>query len=151
MLVVPHWKKELNIGGLPYKRIGFLFTPAELNFLRVLDKSIDSKYRIFGKVRIADVIAVDDELNDNEKIIKFNKIAGKHFDFVICNSADLSIALVIELDDLSHSRSDRIRRDAFVNDVCNSARLQLLRIPARRHYEVESIKGLVRSKLGDLL
>lgn len=44
------------------------------------------------------------------------KIQSKHVDFVVCDS-NLFVKGVIELDDNSHNRPDRIERDAFVDEV----------------------------------
>ena len=45
-----------------YERRATLFTRAERSFLGVLDQAAGSDYRIFGKVRIADVLKVSSEV-----------------------------------------------------------------------------------------
>lgn len=135
--------RSLMVGSLPYVRINRLFSAAESNFLHALDKSIGDGVRIFGKVRIADVIQVSNNIDKAHKIKLFNQIACKHFDFVLCDARDNSIMLVIELDDSSHARPERFRRDVLVNDVCRAAGVALLRIPARRRYVFSELSELL--------
>lgn len=44
--------------GFPYQRAEALFSAAERSFLGVLDQAASPEYRVFGKVRIADVAAI---------------------------------------------------------------------------------------------
>ena len=57
----------------------------------------------------------------------FKKINGKSVDFVLCRKADLKPILAIELDDKSHSKSDRVVRDKFVEELFINASFPLLR------------------------
>lgn len=57
----------------------------------------------------------------------FKKINGKSVDFVLCRKADLKPILAIELDDRSHSKSDRAVRDKFVEELFINANFPLLR------------------------
>jgi hypothetical protein len=42
---------------LPYTKLDALFSPAERSFLEVLNQVVDDNVYIFGKVRVADVVA----------------------------------------------------------------------------------------------
>ena len=42
----------------PYIRNRVLFSPAERSFLGVLQQAVGDQYRVFGKVRVADVVSV---------------------------------------------------------------------------------------------
>jgi hypothetical protein len=68
--------------------------------------------------------------------------------FVVCKAGDLSIAGVIELDDRSHDRPDRQRRDRFVDEAMGSAGIPILHLAARRSYEVAEVKRLLLDVLG---
>ena len=120
----------------PYEAIPNLFTPAERSFLGVLDQVIASDYRIFGKVRAADVMRVKKGMSQSEWQKAFNRIQSKHFDFVICRDSDSMILLLIELDDKSHKKTQRIDRDNFVEKATEAAGIPLLRIPCQRSYSV---------------
>lgn len=80
-----------------------LFTAAERSFLGVLDHAVGEKYRIFGKVRVADVIRPAKGLPKQQAAVLFNQIRAKHFDFVLCDPKTLDIKFVIELNDASRA------------------------------------------------
>jgi len=124
----------------PYQKVKALFTPAERSFLGVMDQVLGSDYRIFGKVRIADVATVKSLPNRSAWQKAFNRISSKHFDFVICKSSDLSIVCAVELNDKSHQKSKRKSRDEFVSGVCKSISLPLVEVEAQASYSVQELK-----------
>jgi DNA-directed RNA polymerase subunit RPC12/RpoP len=125
----------------PYELNGPLFTPAERSFYGVLNLACEDKAVVFGKVRIADILKPAKGLNRSQWQITFNKISAKHFDFVVCNSSDLSVIAVIELDDKSHSQQKQIKRDEFVESACKTALLKLHRFKASSTYTIDQIKN----------
>ena len=120
-----------------------LFTAAERSFLGVLDQASAGRYRVFGKVRIADVIAPAKGLDKSTWTSVFNRIKAKHFDFVLCDPQTLKVKAVIELNDKSHSSSRRVERDELVGRACADAGLALRMVKARRSYSVEAVKQVV--------
>ena len=146
-------KASLNGGleGAPKTRYQFgapLFTPAERSFLGVLDQAVGDIFRIFGKVRVADVLQPARGLDRGERQSALNKITSKHFDYVLCESGDLSVVGVVELDDKSHNQSSRKERDRFLEDACTQAGLPLLRFNAKQSYSISEIRGTVMLALG---
>ncbi|MEX1081039.1 MAG: DUF2726 domain-containing protein [Halofilum sp. (in: g-proteobacteria)] len=134
--------------SLPYKQQPNLFSPAERSFLGVLDQALAGRYRVFGKVRVAGVVAVSGASDRSARQRAFNKISAKHFDFVLCSPDDLSIVAVIELDDRSHRRSARQKRDRFLEDLCAATSLPLMRTATKRSYSVDEIRTQVDAVLG---
>lgn len=124
---------------LPYERNELLLSAAELSLFGVLSSALDKDYRVFPKVRVADAISVRGPLPKAEWQRAFNRISSKHFDFVICRASDMRIMWAIELDDRSHQQPSRIERDKFLEAVCSSAALPLMRIPARASYSVAEL------------
>lgn len=55
----------------------------------------------------------------------YKKIKSKHIDFAI--SDNMRIVALIELDDYSHQRSDRQKRDEFVNNALSTAGYNVIR------------------------
>jgi hypothetical protein len=109
-----------------------LFTAAERSFLGVLDQANAGRYRVFGKVRIADVIAPAKGLDKSTWTRVFNRIKAKHFDFVLCDPQTLKVKAVIELNDKSHTSSRRVERDELVGSACADAGLALRIVKAQR-------------------
>ena len=100
--------------ALPYVLGDALFTPAERSFLGVLDQAVGTDFRVFGKVRVADIVAVTKGTPKPLWQRAFNQISAKHFDFVLCRPNDLKPVCVIELNDQSHAKESRQGRDKFL-------------------------------------
>lgn len=127
--------------GFPYQRKAPLFSPAERSFLGVLDQAVGSDYRVFGKVRVADIAAVRPGLGNSARQGALNRIAAKHFDFVVCRASDLTVVAAIELNDKSHASQRAQARDDLLVNVCRTIDLPLLAIPAKPAYVVPDIKA----------
>lgn len=133
-----------------YRKIDVLFTPAERSFLGVLNQAIDEDTIVFGKVRVADVLTPKKGVTRRIWQKAFNKISSKHFDFVLCNKADLSVLCAIELDDSSHNQSKQKERDAFVEGACKSANFPLIRFVAKATYTINDIQKALSQYLPKL-
>ena len=131
----------------PYQGAGPLFTPAERSFYGVLSQAVGTNATIFGKVRVADIAIPKKGLSRSDRQKAFNKISGKHFDFLLCNNDDLSVICAIELDDSSHKSEKRQRRDDFLNGVCSAAHIPLIQVPAKASYVISEIKELLAPHL----
>jgi hypothetical protein len=133
-----------------YKAVDSLFTPAERSFLGVLDQAVAGRARVFGKVRVLDVIVPDAGLSQSERTTALNKINRKHFDFILCRPGDLSVICVIELDDKSHQRKARQERDEFLLVACNTAGVPMIQVPAKAAYTVSNITELFAEFLPEI-
>ena len=147
-LVVKLLARRSVAADFPFTSCETLCTPAERAFLGLLDLTVPDGYRVFAKVRLADLIKVSGELKASDRQAALNRIIRKHVDFVTCKAEDLAIAGVIELDDRSHDRPDRRRRDAFIDEAMGSAGIPILHLAARRSYEVAEVKRLLTDLLG---
>lgn len=134
----------------PYVLGNGLFTPAERSFLGVLDQAVESDFRVFGKVRVADIVEIAKGTQKSQRYAAFNRISAKHFDFVLCRPSDLMPVCVIELNDKSHAKDLRKERDEFLEKVCAVAGIPLIFIPAQHSYthtEVcDHIAGVIGSR-----
>ena len=129
--------------AFPYQKSDAIFTPAERSFLGVLQQTVGDNATIFGKVRIADVVEPKAGLGRSARQKAFNKISAKHFDFLLCDKEDLSIACVIELDDGSHNSKRRQERDEFLKGVCEAAGVPLIQVPAKSAYAIAEVRSLL--------
>ena len=77
-------------------------------------------------MRLADLIEPKPKEENPFWMECFNKIKSKHIDFALADEETAIVAL-IELDDTSHSRPDREKRDDFVNAVLENTGYTLLR------------------------
>ena len=148
MLILAQQKRA---GGgastLGYRRKPYLLSKAERSFYGVLSQAVGDKALMFSKVRVADVLAPQKGHNRANWQRAFNQISAKHVDFLLCDPQDSAVKLAIELDDASHGSAKRQKRDAFLEQACESAGLPLLRIRAARGYGVADIRQQVEAIL----
>lgn len=120
-----------------------LVSPAERSLFGVLEQAIGTKRKIFAKVRVADVLTPQKGLDRSKWQSAFNKISGKHFDYVLCDPETLEVREVVELNDKSHKKRSRAERDEFLEKACDSAGLKLIVIQASRSYVIDDIRQQV--------
>jgi hypothetical protein len=133
----------MQTGLRPYFRRKYLLSKTEHLFYEILREVVKGQV-ILAKVRLADLVYTNDR---HEKwLSNFRRVSQKHIDFVICDH-ELKPAIAIELDDPSHQRDDRQRRDRDVDRILAFARLPLLRIFTRRRYDRELIARLILKEL----
>ncbi|MCU7797282.1 MAG: DUF2726 domain-containing protein [Candidatus Thiodiazotropha sp. (ex Myrtea spinifera)] len=143
LVVLARFTKKTSGEIFGYKTRGPLFSKAERSFLGVLEQAITEEFRVLGKVRVADILSQEKGMNRCNWQKAFNKISAKHFDFVICNKADLSVMAVIELDDKSHNNQRRAARDEVLDKACESAGLIIVHFPAKHSYEVVAVRDTI--------
>lgn len=141
---------------VPYVARERLLSPAEASFHSVLQQALpiltaeagkDRPPLLFAKVRLVDVLAVSDAATKvpgdagtsrggrGERQSAQNRIDRKHVDFVLCDPAKTRPLLVIELDDVTHQRAERRKRDEFVDRACAAASVPILHVKAAAAYQ----------------
>jgi len=134
--------------GFPYVPAKALFSPAERSFLGVLDQAVGPEHRVFGKVRVADLASVKPGLGTSPRQGAINRVAAKHFDFVVFRASDLSVVCAVELNDSSHVGKRAQARDELLRNVCEAIGLPLFQVPAKRAYSVQELQAQFDSVLG---
>jgi hypothetical protein len=129
-----------NPRRLPYSKRGSLLTQAEMRFFRVLVHAVPDGLAVFVKVRLMDVLFVDDGAWK-----EFGAPAsGMHVDFVLAEVGTLEPVLVIELDDRSHAGDAARKRDQFKDATLNAAGVPILRVRAAGKYDVGELLAGIR-------
>jgi hypothetical protein len=147
LLVVMKAKQTKSDDGLGFISRDTLFSPAERSFFGVLEQALDNRYRVFGKVRLGDIIKPAKGLTASKRTTALNRINQKHVDFVVCTAVDLALIGVIELDDQSHGREDRAGRDEFVDRALAMAKIPVVHFSAKKGYALQE----VRARLTEIL
>lgn len=80
---------------------------------------------ICPKVRLLDLVNPKPGSKNYQTLL--HKVMSKHVDFVIC-SQDMQVLGIIELDDTTHLRKDRIQRDEFVDTVLLGCGYKILHV-----------------------
>lgn len=132
-------------GDSQYCKQGPLLSPAERLFHQSLFEAVNGQYSIFCKVRLADVLNPKSSGDRSKWQTSFNKISAKHLDFVLCEPESFTVVAGVELDDKSHSSQSAQKRDKVKTDSCESACLPLVRIQAKRRYDVGDIRDRLQA------
>src|ERR1700752_529162 len=140
--------RRVRLPPVPYQRAKALFSPAELKFLGALGVALGSSYRIFGKVRVGDLAEVKPGLSRQARQAALNRVAYKHFDFLVCAADSCEPLCAVELNDSSHSASRAKKRDAFVASVCDAIAFLLATFSAAKSYDVDEIRERLEPALG---
>ncbi len=129
----------------PYSAQSRLITPSELRFLHTgLQPAVEDRFFIAVQVPLTAVLRVEEAHWDRTA---GRKIRQKRVDFVLTYPKTFRIAAVIELDDLSHARDDRQRRDRFVEQAFEAAGVCLIRIPVYKRYDPKKIRSTIQRAL----
>ena len=118
---------DINNYSNNYLKTKYLFTHYEFNFFKLL-LPIATKYNlyVFPKIRLADIVHVNQ--SNKQFYTWFNKIKAKHIDFVLCDYTYCKPVILIELNDSSHYRQDRITRDNFINKLMTDLKIPFLQV-----------------------
>jgi very-short-patch-repair endonuclease len=114
-----------------------LLTDTEFKFYNELKKIIPADQIILTKIRLADLIK-------QKNFSDFRRISQKHVDFVLAQNATLDIVGIIELDDHTHQKQHRIKRDQFVNAALNSAGIPITHIKVEKIYNKQLLTNQIQ-------
>jgi len=132
---------------MPYTRAKRLLSKGERAFWYPLFKACEGKYRIFCKVRLADIVVTP----AGSSRYWFKTIRGYHVDFVLCDPQTTAPLLVVELDDRSHESTRARERDAFKESVLAAAKVPLYRVACQQAYDPIEIARAIDQKVNGSL
>ncbi len=98
--------------------------PESVTDLRLREVCEDFDAKVFAKVRVADVLPIENSGIDDEH---YRYSLRAHFDFVVTDDSDQPL-FAVEFDGASHTAPDAQRRDGLKNDLCVRFELPLLRV-----------------------
>lgn len=119
-------------------------TETELKFCKIL-KTITDKYNliIIPQIQLQKIFKV----YSKKDVAAFNKIKAKSIDFAIVDN-NYNYKMFIELDDSSHYRKDRQKRDIFINELFETAnrkyKHKLIRVKAQDKYKIEELENIIK-------
>lgn len=123
---------------LPYLADETLFTPSQRAFKSVLEQAVGNDYRVYGRVRVADVVGLRSRLSRREQERAQARLGERCFDFLVCTPDTTAIACAVNLSPQSRLRKqlpkDRLDR------ICAAARLPFLRFRESDIYSVADIE-----------
>ena len=132
-------EKNINYKDLYIKK-DYIMTEQEYKFYRLL-KNYTSKnnLNLFAQVSLYAIV-------NSKYYSDFNKIKSKSIDFVITD-VNRKIKLCIELDDYTHIKEERRKRDNFIDKLFEELEIKMLRIPVQNYYNMTDIERKITESL----
>jgi hypothetical protein len=120
-----------------YGRREAIMTEREAKFFHTLEAAVKEKYFVFPQVRLSSLVS--SKASGKHYKAGINRLNKKSVDYVLCERVTLETAYVIELDDSSHDRPDRVKRDDMVEESLRSTGYKLVRF--------RNIKGITSDQI----
>jgi len=134
----------------PYQRHSALFSPDDRVFYRTLKEAVGDEYEIFGKIRVADIVLPKKGASRNDARLAFSPIAGRHFDFVLCDKSNLTVICAIQLRDKANPTQRAEDQNNPLKTVCEAVGLPFVRCDIKADYSIgeirEKLKGALRKE-----
>ncbi len=130
-----------------YKSKQFYMTKSENDFYQRLVKLLGDKYYIFAQVPFTNFI--DEKVPGQDFRAARAVINRKSVDYLICNKDYVNPLIAIELDDPSHERPDRIKRDELVNEIFRRAEMSLMHISNTNYLSDEDLVHEIKSAIAN--
>ena len=142
-------KKLLKLPSdkLPYEKKQYILSQAEHSFFEVLQGILGNNFYIFPQVNLDKFIYIHKGTGKYQSY--YHRINQYSVDFLICDRTKISPLLAIELDDSSHTLTNRVERDNFINQVFTDANIPLLRESFRQSYNLQELGLRIQDKLNN--
>ena len=144
-IVTPSVAQE-NRPKYSYARKFSIMTNAEQQFHRKIFTMVGREVLIFPQIHLDDLLQ-HTHCRQNYRAA-LASIQRKSVDYVLCDVSYRTIC-AIELDDTTHLKPDRIKRDVFVNSVFEEAGLPIIRVSSLHHRDEELLAAIRRCINGD--
>lgn len=126
---------------LPYVAEHRLFSPGEQAFLSVLERALGRGYRVYGKVRVLDMLGVRRRIGGRARRRALARLRDRRFDFVVCTEGASAIACAVNLS--PRSRLARLAPGDRLDRICAAAHLPFVRFREGDRYSVVEIEERV--------
>ncbi|MBL8160239.1 DUF2726 domain-containing protein [Candidatus Saccharibacteria bacterium] len=114
-----------------------VMSPSEAEFFWRLQAVVQNRYFIFPQMHLSSLL--DHRVKGQEWKYALWHINGKSVDYVLCDKRTLRPVYAIELDDPSHDRPDRVKRDKEVERIFEEADLPLVRFREYKNLSAQDI------------
>ena len=111
-----------------FHRKSRLVTDYELKYLNNLRSWFGSSFDILSQVSFSALLSIDTNLMDQDESNVSQKLQRMIVDFVVVNKSTENVVCIIELDDATHGREERQRRDRRLDAVCLAIKLPIFHV-----------------------
>lgn len=135
-----------NSFPFPFDPKTSVFTPAEKNFLNLLEQAMGSNYRVINRVKLSDIVTIRQGVSSRASQNAAANAEGKYLDFVICERNTMKLLGVVDLVD-TQGRGYKVKKDWFVSGALEAASVPHLRIKVKANYTLDEIRACINSRL----
>ena len=111
----------------------------ERMFTPVLEKAVGGQYLLYCKVPVADVLQPSASISERAQRKALKPVQGRQFDYLVCDKTTQEVVCAVELDDHSYDKKSFKKQDLFLEDLCQSVYLPLLRVAPQNGYNLVEI------------
>jgi hypothetical protein len=134
------WRRRRS---LPYTLGEALFSPEERVFLAALDEAVGDSHRVYGKVRLSDLVTLRRGTSRRALEQAQARIADLRIDFLVCSRESARVVCAVELIPAKgrHGGNKALAR------ACEALALPLVRVPAAESYPLKSLTDDVQTAM----
>lgn len=137
-----------KLARLVYQKRVALFSPDDREFYRALKDVVRDDFEVFGKIRVADIVYPKKSVVPRDAHRSgLSPIAGRYFDFVLCDPASLNVVCAIQIHDKTNPNHQAELQDDLLKSVCDSVGLPLVRFAIKAHYELDEIREKLKTAM----
>ncbi|MFD2165289.1 DUF2726 domain-containing protein [Thalassotalea euphylliae] len=135
-----------NSFPFPFDSRQAIFTPAEKNFLNLVENALGSDYRVLNRVALSDVVNIRKGVSKKATQAALTNANNKYLDFVICDRKTMRMLGAVDLVD-TNGRGYKVKKDWFVSGALEAASIPHVRVKVKPNYSVDEIRACLGSKI----
>lgn len=120
-----------------YSRKKNFISPSEKEFFKMLVEAAGDRYHVFPQIHLSALF--NNETKGKYYKLAFQIINRRSVDFILCDKLTLEPVYAVELDDPTHNRPSRIKRDADVDRLFAQHNFPLVRFKDYRNLSLDDI------------
>jgi ssDNA-binding Zn-finger/Zn-ribbon topoisomerase 1 len=130
-----------NSGANPYERARQLLSSTHAAFFDLLEQALDDRYRVFGNVRLTDVVDIRSDLNRKQRQSALKRLPPFRLDFVICEKENASIvgAVMVEEGE-TEPGGVRAQQETALDGFLATVGIPIARLSGKRDYSIEDLR-----------
>jgi hypothetical protein len=128
---------------LPYTLGETLFSAEERLFLAALDEAVGESHRVYGKVRLSDLVTLRRGTGRRALEQAQARIADLRLDFLVCSRESARVVCAVELIPAKGRRGG----NKALARACEALALPLVRVPAAESYPLKALTDEVQTAM----
>lgn len=138
------WSRHgVRIVRHPYQKRTHLFSPDDRVFHHALKAAMGEEFEILGKIAVEDIVLTKKSAARGHARQTFNPLAGRYFDFVLCDKKNLAVMCGIVLHDKTNP-TRQTEQDDPLKRICESISLPFVVFHVKADYALGEIRDKLR-------